>query len=686
MVPRASSARMAARKIYTVYLRKADDAKIPQILNALASKGPDSARRAVPSLATSAAASNVSSGTGGTGGHIPSSFSTPAAINASATTAAGLQSTAATTSAATAAANSVGAAPASVAGAQSSTGAGAAGAASAPGPGSGFLGLFGAGGRGGGKKTEPIHVALAEPSMGQQLWRAVRVLGSTFLVLGFVGVIMEERGVGRGMGLNTEMVPEPEQNDPNTFEDVKGCDEAKAELQEIVQFLREPEKFTRLGGRLPKGVLLVGPPGTGKTLLARAIAGEAGCPFFYSSGSEFEEMFVGVGARRVRELFSAAKKRSPCIVFIDELDSIAGKRNAKDQSYMKMTLNQLLVELDGFKPSDGIIVIAATNFPESLDSAIVRPGRFDRHVVVPNPDAFGRKQILEVHVKGIPLDDDVRLDIIARGTPGFSGADLANLANIAAINAATEGAPAVKMVHLEYAKDRILMGAERKSAFVSEATRRLTAYHEGGHALVASSTVGALPVHKATIVPRGQSLGLVSQLPESDMLSMSRLQMLAKIDVCMGGRAAEELIFGRDHVTSGAESDFSQATQLAEAMVTRYGMSEKLGHVSYDKQSESPETRALIESEVKSILESSYKRAMSLLLSKQTQLHSLAMALLEHETLTGEEVKLALQGKLTGPTENEKANNSHRNKKPRVDSIIVEPERGVLDVPRASAQ
>ncbi len=552
---------------------------------------------------------------------------------------------------------------------------------------SGALGMFAGKANSGGSKVDPIHVTLAEPSMQQQLWRAVRVLGTTFLVLGFIGVIMEERGVTRGMGINTEMNPEPEQSEPKTFEDVKGCDEAKAELQEIVQFLRSPEKFTRLGGKLPKGVLLVGPPGTGKTLLARSIAGEAGRPFFYASGSEFEEMFVGVGARRVRELFAAAKKRAPCIIFIDELDSVGGKRNPKDQQYMKMTLNQLLVELDGFNPSEGIIVIAATNFPESLDSALVRPGRFDRHIAVPNPDAIGRRQILEVHAKDLPLDDDVKLDIIARGTPGFSGADLANLANIAALKAASDGFSSVKMAHLEHAKDRILMGAERKSAFISEDTRRLTAYHEGGHALIASNTVGALPVHKATIVPRGQALGMVSQLPETDMTSMSRQQMLAKLDVCMGGRAAEELIFGADHVTSGAESDFSQATQLAEAMVTRYGMSEKLGKVSYDKQSESPETRARIEAEVKQLLDDSYTRAKKLLVTKQKELHNLAGALLEYETLTGDQVRLAAQGTLSALLEKERASSTKLTAKVRVDPILTsDPDRNVLDAPNASAR
>mmetsp|Transcript_8486 Transcript_8486/g.25505 ORF Transcript_8486/g.25505 Transcript_8486/m.25505 type:complete len:733 (+) Transcript_8486:280-2478(+) len=504
------------------------------------------------------------------------------------------------------------------------------------------------GGNGSGSPQEPVYVSLAEPSFRSQLWKSVRGLGMTFLLLAGLGTFMEDRGIGRNFGINTDVQPEPGQETPKRFDDVKGCDEAKAELEEIVQYLRSPSTFTRLGGKLPKGVLLVGPPGTGKTLLARAIAGEAGVPFFYASGSEFEEMFVGVGARRVRELFNAAKKRSPCIVFIDEIDAIGGTRNPKDQQYMKMTLNQLLVELDGFNPSEGIIVIGATNFPESLDKALVRPGRFDRHVVVPNPDVEGRRQILELHTKEIPLGSDVDLSIIARGSPGFSGAELANLANMAALKAALDGAQKVAMEHLEYAKDKIIMGAERKSAVLSQQTRKLTAYHEGGHALVASYTNGALPVHKATIVPRGVSLGMVSQLPDKDMSSMTRVQMLARMDVCMGGRAAEEIIFGDDNITSGAESDFDQATKLAEAMVTRYGMSDKLGQVVYDRNENalSSETRACIDAEVKKLVDDSYQRALNLLKKHQKELHNLAAALLDLETLSGDEVRLAAKGQL----------------------------------------
>ena len=537
-----------------------------------------------------------------------------------------------------------------------------------------------------GTVAEPIHVALAEPSTQSQIWRAIRVLGSTFLILAFIGVMIEERGLSRGMGISTDMTPEPETSDPTTFDDVKGCDEAKAELQEIVQFLRSPSTFTRLGGKLPKGVLLMGPPGTGKTLLARAIAGEAQRPFFYASGSEFEEMFVGVGAKRVRELFSAAKQHAPCIIFIDEIDAIGGKRNPKDQRFLTMTLNQFLVELDGFQSTEGIIVIGATNFPESLDKALIRPGRFDRHVVVPNPDIRGRTQILELHTKKMPLNEDVDLEIIARGTPGFSGADLANLVNMASLQAAAGNFKAIAMRHFEFAKDKILMGAERKSAALSQETRRTTAYHEGGHALCCLYTKNALPVHKATIMPRGQSLGMVAQLPDKDMTSITKAQLLAKLDVCMGGRAAEELIFGKENITSGASSDFQQATEVAEAMVTQYGMSEKLGQVSYDKESESTETRAKIEAEVRRLLDESYGRAMKLLKSREHELHRLADALLEHESLTGEEVLLAVRGELK---------KSHTEV---ADSLIVNgreeaPERinaeskgsGVLDAPNGSS-
>ncbi|MCA3741375.1 ATP-dependent zinc metalloprotease FtsH [Phenylobacterium sp.] len=446
-----------------------------------------------------------------------------------------------------------------------------------------------------------------------------------------------------------------------TFEDVAGVDEAKDELSEIVDFLKDPGKFQRLGGKIPKGALMVGPPGTGKTLLGRAVAGEAGVPFFYISGSDFVEMFVGVGASRVRDMFEQAKKNSPCIIFIDEIDAVGRHRGAGlggGNDEREQTLNQLLVEMDGFDPSDAIIVIASTNRPDVLDPALLRPGRFDRQVVVGNPDVNGRERILRVHMRNVPLAADVDIRTIARGTPGFSGADLANLVNEAALMAARKNRKMVTQRDFEDAKDRVMMGAERKSMAMTDEEKRLTAYHEGGHALVALSVPASDPVHKATIIPRGRALGMVMQLPERDQLSMSFQQMTSRLAILMGGRLAEEIIFGREKITSGASSDIDQATRLARAMVTKWGFSDRLGVVSYGEnqdevflghsvsrtQNVSEETARIIDEEVKRLVQSGYDEAKRILTERIEDLHTLAKALLEYETLTGDEITNALKG------------------------------------------
>jgi cell division protease FtsH len=446
-----------------------------------------------------------------------------------------------------------------------------------------------------------------------------------------------------------------------TFADVAGIDEAREELQEIVEYLKDPGKFARLGGKIPKGALLVGPPGTGKTLLARAIAGEAGVPFFTISGSDFVEMFVGVGASRVRDMFDQAKKSAPCIVFIDEIDAVgrhrgAGLGNGNDER--EQTLNQLLVEMDGFEANEGIIIIAATNRPDVLDPALLRPGRFDRQVVVPRPDIDGREQILGVHMKKVPLAPDVDARVIARGTPGFSGADLANLVNEAALLAARKGKRLVAMQEFEEAKDKVLMGTERKSMVMTEDEKRMTAYHEAGHAVVALHEPASDPIHKATIIPRGRALGMVMRLPERDSYSYHRDKMYANLAVSMGGRVAEEMIFGYDKVSSGAASDIQYATQLARDMVTRWGMSDALGPLQYAEPDEevflgysvnrqrqmSNETAQAIDAEIRKIVEDGYKRAQSLLTENREQLETLAKALLEYETLSGDEIKKVLAG------------------------------------------
>ncbi|EMG47065.1 YME1 Mitochondrial inner membrane i-AAA protease supercomplex subunit YME1 [Candida maltosa Xu316] len=432
------------------------------------------------------------------------------------------------------------------------------------------------------------------------------------------------------------------------FKDVQGCDEARAELEEIVDFLKDPSKFTGLGGKLPKGVLLTGPPGTGKTLLARATAGEAGVPFFFMSGSEFDELYVGVGAKRIRELFNQAREKAPAIIFIDELDAIGGKRNPKDQAYAKQTLNQLLVELDGFSQTEGIIIIGATNFPESLDKALTRPGRFDKEVIVDLPDVRGRIDILKHHMQNVETADDVDPSIIARGTPGLSGAELMNLVNQAAVHASQLSAPAVDMNHFEWAKDKILMGAAKKKMVITEESRINTAYHEAGHAIMAMFSKGATPLYKATILPRGRALGITFQLPEMDKVDMSKQECFARLDVCMGGKIAEEIINGKENVTSGCASDLSNATSVARAMVTSYGMSDKIGPVrlSDDWESWSPQIRNLADNEVRDYLVASETRARKLLHEKKLELKRLAEGLLEYETLTKEEMEKIIKGEV----------------------------------------
>jgi cell division protease FtsH len=441
-----------------------------------------------------------------------------------------------------------------------------------------------------------------------------------------------------------------------TFNDVAGVEEAKEEVEEIVEFLKDPKKFSRLGGKIPKGALLIGPPGTGKTLLAKAIAGEANVPFFSISGSDFVEMFVGVGASRVRDMFEQGKKHSPCIIFIDEIDAVGRSRGAGlggGNDEREQTLNQLLVEMDGFETNEGIILIAATNRPDVLDPALLRPGRFDRQVVVGNPDILGREAILKVHIKKITVGPDVKLRTIARGTPGFSGADLANLINESALLAARKNKRVVTMVDVEEAKDKVMMGAERRSMVMSEDEKKLTAYHEGGHAIVALNEKVSDPIHKATIIPRGRALGMVMRLPERDQLSVTREKMYSDIAVAMGGRIAEEIIFGHDKVTSGASSDIDMATKMARNMVTRYGMSKELGPLAYGENEEevflgrsvtrqqnmSEETAKKVDSEVKKIVETGYDRAKKVLTEKIDDLHKIAKALLVYETLTGDEIR-----------------------------------------------
>lgn len=497
---------------------------------------------------------------------------------------------------------------------------------------------------------------------------AMGILISWFPMLLLIGVWiffmrqMQGKGGGGAMGFGKSRARLlTEKHGRVTFEDVAGIDEAKVELQEIVEFLKDPQKFQRLGGKIPKGALLVGPPGTGKTLTARAVAGEANVPFFTISGSDFVEMFVGVGASRVRDMFEQAKKNAPCIIFIDEIDAVGRHRGAGlggGNDEREQTLNQLLVEMDGFEANEGVILIAATNRPDVLDPALLRPGRFDRQIVVPLPDVKGREKVLSVHMKKVPLAQNVVAHTLARGTPGFSGADLANLVNEAALLAARRGKRVVGMQEFEDAKDKVMMGAERKSMVMTDEEKKLTAYHEAGHAVVALHEQESDPIHKATIIPRGRALGMVMRLPEGDRISLSKAKLKADLSVAMGGRIAEEIIFGAEKVTTGASSDIRMATDMARRMVTEWGMSDKLGPIRYSANQEevflghsvtqsknlSDDTAAVVDSEIKTIVETAYKRATDILTTHIDELHAVAKALLEYEMLSGDEIKGLLRG------------------------------------------
>jgi len=513
----------------------------------------------------------------------------------------------------------------------------------------------------------------AKPPEQTSFWMIMLYQSLPFLlILGIAFFVMRQMQKNAGSGAmgfgksRAKMLTE--KHGKVTFDDVAGIDEAREELQEIVDFLKDPTKFARLGGKIPKGALLVGSPGTGKTLLARAIAGEASVPFFTISGSDFVEMFVGVGASRVRDMFEQAKKNAPCIVFIDEIDAVgrhrgAGVGNGNDER--EQTLNQLLVEMDGFEANEGIIIVAATNRPDVLDPALLRPGRFDRQVIVPRPDIEGRDKILLVHMKKIPLAPDVNSRTIARGTPGFSGADLANLVNEAALLAARKGKRLVAMKEFEEAKDKVMMGAERKSMVMTEDEKKATAYHEAGHALVSLHVPGCDPLHKVTIIPRGRALGVTWNLPERDRYSMTMKQMKARLALCFGGRIAEQIIYGADELNTGASNDIQQATDMARSMVMEYGMSEKLGWLRYrDNQDEvflghsvarsqsvSEETARMIDQEVRRLVEEGELTARKVLTDNLDQLHKLGAALLEYETLSGEESKRIIKGEDIGRDE-----------------------------------
>ena len=509
-------------------------------------------------------------------------------------------------------------------------------------------------------------------------------------------------GGGRAMGFGKSRARLlTEKQGRVTFEDVAGIDEAKSELQEIVEFLKDPQKFQRLGGKIPKGCLLVGPPGTGKTLLARAIAGEADVPFFSISGSDFVEMFVGVGASRVRDMFEQGKKNAPCIIFIDEIDAVGRHRGAGlggGNDEREQTLNQMLVEMDGFESNEGVILIAATNRPDVLDPALLRPGRFDRQVVVPNPDVNGREKILRVHMRKVPLASDVDPKVIARGTPGFSGADLANLVNEAALLAARMGKRVVAMAEFEMAKDKVMMGAERRSLVMSDDEKRMTAFHEAGHAICAINLPECDPVHKATIIPRGRALGMVMSLPEGDRYSKSKAKCLSELTMAMGGRVAEEITFGADKVSNGASGDIKMATNQARMMVTEWGMSDKLGMIAYADNSQevflghsvtqhkgvSEATARDIDNEIKSIIDAAYARSKAILTEHLSELNALALGLLEYETLSLDEIRTVLRGeKVIRKVNDEPAPDQRRASVPTTTSKPLPPTGGLGAAPAA---
>ncbi|MEC9344175.1 MAG: ATP-dependent zinc metalloprotease FtsH [Pseudomonadota bacterium] len=514
-------------------------------------------------------------------------------------------------------------------------------------------------------EAKGIEIQARPPSEGSLLGSVFVTWLPMFIILGVWIFLMRQMqgSSGKAMGFGKSKAKLlTEASGRVTFEDVAGVDEAKQDLEEVVEFLRNPQKFQRLGGKIPRGVLLVGPPGTGKTLIARAVAGEANVPFFTISGSDFVEMFVGVGASRVRDMFEQAKKNAPCIIFIDEIDAVGRHRGAGlggGNDEREQTLNQLLVEMDGFETNEGIILIAATNRPDVLDPALLRPGRFDRQVIVPNPDITGREKILKVHARKVPLAPNVDLKVVARGTPGFSGADLANLVNEAALLAARRNKRLVTMAEFEDAKDKVMMGAERRSTAMTQEEKELTAYHEAGHAILALNVPSADPVHKATIIPRGRALGMVMQLPEGDRYSMSYKWMVSRLAILMGGRVAEQLKFGKENITSGAASDIEQATKLARAMVTQWGFSDELGRVAYGENQQevflghsvaqqknvSEETAQIIDAEVRRLVDEAYSTATQILTKKKKDWETLAQGLLEYETLSGDEIAGLLEGR-----------------------------------------